>query len=62
MTPCPPWEGGGKAIPDVGGDVGAGQAGNAYVLTVDVWHHIVPTARQPQEEECGWEHHAEALG
>lgn len=55
-------EGGGKPEPDVGGDVDAGQAGDAPMLIVDVWDDTVPTERQPQEEECGWEHRAEALG
>lgn len=48
-----------QPIPDIGFYVGAGQAGDAHVLTVGVGHDVVSAVRQPLQEEDGWEHDAE---
>lgn len=55
-------EAGYHPVPDVDGDVGAGQAGHADVLTVGVQCDAVPAVGQPLEEEDGRGHDAEAPG
>ena len=55
-------QGSGQPIPDVDGDVGTGQTGDAHVLTKRVGYDVDPTVVQALEEKDGWKHDDEAAG
>lgn len=45
-----------QPIPDINGNVRAGQPGNTHVLTKCVCNDVDPAVVQPLEEKDGWEH------
>lgn len=45
-----------QSIPDVNGNVRAGQPGDTHVLTEGMLNDIDPAVVQPLEEKDGWEH------